>query len=248
MSKRRLSNFEKWTLGLTGMIIVLGLLTWLSSFFIPEVRVWLHLEKPVASPPAVSKSGQASPAIQSSQPTVEPKPTPTPRVVRHSEVHVKGSGNVAGNSIAGNGNIVGNNNQVTAPAPAAVAPNGIAIAGGTVTNPTVNNFGPPPLKLTWSVVPGEATAKFPYRQNVTVKTNVDFHPVSVAVICDGEINQIQAYGAMFFPHFGITKESNKIGYIYYENPPLAPGVSLEISVDSMKPFSVVDVRQANINF
>lgn len=29
------------------------------------------------------------------------------------------------------------------PAPVAIAPNGIAIAGGNVTNPTVNNFAPP---------------------------------------------------------------------------------------------------------
>jgi hypothetical protein len=44
--------------------------------------------------------------------------------------------NVAGNNISGDENVTGSNNQT---APVALAPNGIAIAGGTVNNPTVNN-------------------------------------------------------------------------------------------------------------
>lgn len=39
--------------------------------------------------------------------------------------------------VKGNGNVTGKGNQA---APIAIAPNGIAITGGNVTNPTVNNF------------------------------------------------------------------------------------------------------------
>jgi hypothetical protein len=106
----------------------------------------------------------------------------------------------------------------------------------------------PPLKLTWSAIRDEPAGDFPYRQTVTVKATAEFHPVSLAVICDEEIKKIQAYGVFNYSRFGIAKESNKIGYIYYENPPLAPGVPLVISVDSTKPFSVVDVKPIRLNF
>jgi hypothetical protein len=57
---------------------------------------------------------------------------------------VKGNNNVAGNNVSGDKNVIGNNNQT---GPTANAPNGIAIAGGTVTNPTVNNYSPASRRL-----------------------------------------------------------------------------------------------------
>jgi hypothetical protein len=142
MSKRKFNKFEKWTLGLTGVVIALALVAWVSSFFIPEVRVWLHREKPLSPPPAVVTTELANTVVPSKQLAAESTPTPTPKVNQQAKVHVKGNGNVAGNNVAGSANVVGNNNNVTAPV--IVAPGGIGITGGTVTNPTVNNFGPPP--------------------------------------------------------------------------------------------------------
>jgi hypothetical protein len=141
MTSRRWTSFEKWGTGIAVLTLVVGSI--LVPIFVPEVRVWLRLEKPVTSHPSVSIPGPTNPVVPASQPTTEPTPTPTPKVSQRSNVHVKGSSNVVGNSVSGSRNVVGNNNEVTASRPVAVAPNGIAIAGGTVTNPTVNNFGPP---------------------------------------------------------------------------------------------------------
>jgi hypothetical protein len=123
--------------------------------------------------------------------------------------------------------------------------NCIGVNNGSATQSIIVDT--PPLKLAWSVVADQPTGGFPYRQTVTVKTNVDFHPVSLVVMCSEEIKNIQAYGVFNSPRFGITKDSKKVGYIYYENPPLAPGVPLVISVDSASPFSVVDVQAAILN-
>jgi len=50
---------------------------------------------------------------------------------------------IAGIRSRGSGNkIEGNTVNILGTGPVATAPNGIAIGGGTVTNPTVNNFGP----------------------------------------------------------------------------------------------------------
>jgi hypothetical protein len=40
------------------------------------------------------------------------------------------------------------------------APYGIAIGGGTVSNPTVNNYGPPPPRIRWLVVPLETAKQY----------------------------------------------------------------------------------------
>lgn len=70
--------------------------------------------------------------------------TPKPKVSQRTTARVKGNGNVAGNNVSGDKNVIGNNNQT---GPTANAPNGIAIAGGTVTNPTVNNYAPASRRL-----------------------------------------------------------------------------------------------------
>src|SRR4029077_2688063 len=64
-------------------------------------------------------------------------------------VKTKGNGNTSGNDVRGNSNTVGNSNVVgingqVNQAPVNIGPGSIGITGGTVTNPTVNNFGPLP--------------------------------------------------------------------------------------------------------
>jgi hypothetical protein len=124
--------------------LLVGIVAVVIALLIPEVRVWLRLQKPVAPPSAVSTSKPPHPlVIPSTQPTAEPPPPP--KVNQHSKSNVKGYSNVVGNNVTGSGNVTGNNNQITVPAPVIVEPGSIGITGGTVTNPTVNNFGPPPL-------------------------------------------------------------------------------------------------------
>jgi len=116
---------------------------------------------------------------------------------------------------------------------------------GGVTAGTIN-VDTPPLKLEWTVSPFEPNEQFKYRQSVTVKGNVAFNPVSFVVVCDQEIKDVSVGGLMIRSDFGITAQSNKIGYVYYENPPLPPGVALRVIVSSTNPFSVLRVEPAQI--
>jgi hypothetical protein len=147
MRKERWSRGERiaaWTLGIAVVAVV-------ASFFIPEVRQFFHLEKPpqtaqAETRPTSLQTGTTTQALLTVQSPEPPKSEPSkPRKSRKPPqkitTHVTGNENVAGNNVSGDHILTGNNNET---GPTAVAPNGIAIAGGTVIQPTVNNFGPPP--------------------------------------------------------------------------------------------------------
>jgi hypothetical protein len=108
------------------------------------------------------------------------------------------------------------------------------------------NCTPPPLKLHWTTSPLAASDSFQYRQAVIVTGNVALKPVSLIVVCNQEIKEVSPIGYMIRPDFGVSQQSNKIGLVYYENPPLAPGVGLTIMISAANPFSVLDVRRAVI--
>lgn len=139
-------------------IIALGILVTVVGGLILWV-VTRHYDKPTPSTPAASPTTQP----QATQPEQNPtktkghgvngqgqesaeQNTPLPKPSQHTATRAHGNSNVAGNNVSGDKNIIGNNNQD----PTANAPNGIAIVGGTVTNPTVNNYNasPPPRRLT----------------------------------------------------------------------------------------------------
>lgn len=113
-------------------------------------------------------------------------------------------------------------------------------------NQASNNCTPPLLKLHWTTSPLAASDNFQYRQAVTVTGNVALKPVSLIVVCNQEIKEVSPIGYMIRPDFGVTRQSNKIGLVYYENPPLAAGVRLTIMISAAYPFSVLDVRRAVI--
>jgi hypothetical protein len=128
---------------------------------------------------------------------------------------------------------------------------------GTTTGPCSNiqiraknhasiNCTPPPLKLHWTTRLLAASDNFQYRQAVIVTGNVTLKPVSLIIVCNQEIKEVSPVGYMIRPDFGVTQQSNKIGLVYYENPPLTPGVSLTIMISAANPFSVLDVRRAVI--
>lgn len=128
-------------------LVVLGVLVavaiGVSAFFLPEGRRFLHLDKPPGAQAAASLPVDATPQTTQMQTAEQPKQeqqTPLSKKVpgtQKTKTRVKGNHNVAGNNISGDSNVTGNGNQT---GPTAIAPNGIAITGGTVTNPTVNNF------------------------------------------------------------------------------------------------------------
>jgi len=148
------------------------------ALLLPEVRQWMHLEKK----PAIANAATVP------TPTIPENPKPTSTTVVNPPVKTKqgvqttvhhGDNNVAGNNVTGNGNVTGHDNQVNSPAPVFVGSGSIGITGGTVTNPTVNNFGPPvrrihpenrddviailkqkPIKIDIAYVPGDETFEF----------------------------------------------------------------------------------------
>jgi hypothetical protein len=127
---RKWSRNEKLTAGGLIVTVIVGLTALVIAVTVPEIRRALHLEKTPA-PVAVWTPEPLKPAV----PPQEPKPEPKPVVHQQAKAKVAGEKNVAGNNISGQKNVTGNGN--------AVAPNGIAITGGNVTNPTVINNGPP---------------------------------------------------------------------------------------------------------
>jgi hypothetical protein len=125
------------------------------------------------------------------------------------------------------------------------APQGINIGGDNNGTAIVNN-GPPPLELKWTSEDAPATVEYPYAKTVVVRSNQIFSPVSLIVICSAEIKLVSPGGFMTRPDFGVTQQSNRIGYVYYESPPLAPGVPLSIGIAGQVPFKIEDVKPANI--
>jgi hypothetical protein len=126
-----------------GILILTGVAAVAAVFVVPEFRRFFHLDAPQ---PTSVETKPTQGVMQSPAPTqtesLKPAEPPTPKNPEPSQktvTRVKGNGNVAGNNLSGNNNVVGNNNQT---GPTANAPNGIAISGGTVIQPTVNNFTP----------------------------------------------------------------------------------------------------------
>jgi hypothetical protein len=161
-----------------GILILTGVAAVAAVFAVPEFRRLFHLDAPqptnletkpthdvTQSPPRTQTE-----SLKPAEPLTPQNPQPSQKTV----TRVKGNGNVAGNNVAGNNNVVGNNNQM---APTANAPNGIAISGGTVIQPTVNNFTPSNRRLSDSQ---KATLK-----SCLAEKNEQTIPVAIIMIAGG---------------------------------------------------------------
>ncbi len=112
----------------------------LSTLFRSEIRQFFHLERPQIA--EIQPIHRSAPPVQNTGPA-KPEQQKTKEAPK-TKTHVTGNENVTDNNISGDNNVTGNNNQTRA---TANAPNGIAIAGGTVIQPTVNNYTPPNRRL-----------------------------------------------------------------------------------------------------
>jgi hypothetical protein len=119
-----------------GILIFSGVAAVAAVFVVPEFRRFFHLDAPQPTNVETKPTQDVTQSPAHTQ-TESPKPAEPPNPNQKTTTRVKGNDNVAGNNIVGNNNVVGNGNQT---APTAVAPNGIAISGGNVSNPTVNNI------------------------------------------------------------------------------------------------------------
>jgi hypothetical protein len=182
MSHRQWSSPEKWTAVIS--IVTLVLCGIFIPIFLPEIRIALHLDKP-HPPPATAPPPKAPPIFK----YLPLDATAPSQIIQHSRSVVSGNANVAGNNVAGNGNVTGNNNQT---APIIVEPGSIGITGGIVTNPTVNNFGSPPLptpNVRVCVSPSQVDADKVYTTKITLNTDVQITRPWVFFFFDGPVEK-----------------------------------------------------------
>jgi hypothetical protein len=181
---------------------------------------------------------------------------------------VTGDGNTIVGATDSNGNTILNRGGTAIGAGATADPTSIAIGAGahaggqqqtcetgslcnqgtTVQAPqTVNNYGPPPLKLTWQAKADNPTPDARFVQKVRIESNVMWTPVSIAIVCDAEIKEVRmGTGAFTMILTSLAAEDKRIGLVRYTSPTLAPGSPVEVFVLSDTPFTVKDVVQAQI--
>jgi hypothetical protein len=135
-------------------------------------------------------------------------------------------------------------------------PNGIGISGGNVENPTVNNFGPPPVRLTLTqvrdVIPPAASgqSEYKYEKELTVSVSGSYSPVSVGVLCDkplkainGSVNAGGSFGNIYM---GMDAGRPNLGLVYWEGVAATPSRPVMIRVWADEPFSVKEVGPVKI--
>jgi hypothetical protein len=143
-------------------------------------------------------------------------------------------------------------NQSPSTLQTANAPNGIAITGGTVTNPTVNNYGPPPVEIRFNARSIQSTdPQFEYEAEVTISVNASYSPVSLAFICESEIKKVtfdfgRFAAALLNERIGVSGD-NKIGFVTFEGTAVTPERPLYVHIWASSPFRVTDVKQAKLN-
>lgn len=128
--------------------------------------------------------------------------------------------------------------QVTPSQPSVVnnAPNGFAISGGTVIQPQVNNYGPPPLQVTLSKlevagITDPATKTYHYA--ATIYTNRDWAPVSFRLACDGNVTDVQPSGMTN----EITWEWISPVRVSWTYPPISPGAPKTLAITANTPLT-----------
>jgi hypothetical protein len=106
-------------------------------------------------------------------------------------------------------------------------PNGICISGGTVTGPTVNNFGPPEAKVHWQV---DSTAQ--HKPNTTVIVFSLDHSMEIPAFfarCDrpcwtSEDSKVEGIGQT--AHFSTRADASMAGLSLLIPRPLGPGIKV----------------------
>jgi cytoskeletal protein RodZ len=177
--RRKWSRGDKLAVGGVLLAAVAAVAAWL---VVPEFRLFFHLDRPQTTQAETKPTQSVVPPTPVQAEPAKPEPskpeTSKPKKARPSQkttAHVSGNDNVAGNNVAGDHNVTGNNNRTE---PIAIAPNGIAIAGGTVTNPTVNNYAPTPPHVTWKMTTNEKGTV------VTINSDKMFSNALFTVTCD----------------------------------------------------------------
>jgi len=217
---------------------------------------WSHLQEPLAefvdfkpagsaapkassSPDAVAShkepsdtSSQIAKALTDAQPSSSPE-APDPHATRQGHSKASNDKKVAENETTTNTKDVGSNKrEKTSSAPVTEfnnAPNGIAISGGNVTNPTVNNFSPPERRLTQA-------------QTVELDSLAESLPESTAQWLSVEAEndpESSTYGSEIRAVFATRNKvkGKDLTLRLVERPPVPKGVYVLVSGEKDKNFS-----------
>jgi hypothetical protein len=206
--------------------------TWwgvIATTVIAGLIVWgitRHYDRPTPLPPTTTNPPSPSVPIVKT-----PKPTPQPPSVKVDQ-HGQGNGAIGG--------------SVT------LAPCSVLQNGGNNNKADVN-CGPQPVEIKYAVldvVPPQ-DKPFKYEKQVTVMVNAAYTPVSLGVVCNAEIEAVDARmeGASIRinERKGID-DTKKVAFAYFEGSPVTPDKPVVIDVWSNQPFSVLEVKQAKIEF
>jgi hypothetical protein len=229
----RLSELEK------GLIAFILVAVFVVAFYKPVMIAYTKRTVETKTRPIVTlpSSGDRMPAPDSipSQPEAKPIPTAKPpkekgsHIVTHSvqRADKTKAAPTPGGSVAVGGNVTQNSEGDCSP----------NIVGGanTVT------CGPPQLRLQWSAkeVPADG-GDFEYIQAVTLTVNTPYSPVSLAVVCDSEIEDIRPIGATMSVASGISGKN--VALISWASPAIVPNHPFVLWVLAKKPFSVKEVQ------
>ena len=209
------------------LAIVVGLL-------FPEVRRELGLEKP--APEAVVQQVPLSQTPAATMPDTSPTKEPaTPRK--------------KGKPKGGDGQ---DDTKPSAPRVQVSAPNGIAIGGGIVNNPTVNNFGPPPPPtptVTICISHPIPTNGAQYQTVFTFKTDVEIMEPWYALLFDGPVGDGSAElsSASFgYTHSRADKLPNPENSFVFKNtsinfgvPRWLPNTEIKLTIPSKAPVNLI---------
>jgi hypothetical protein len=144
--------------------------------------------------------------------------------------------------------------QTPAPPPVTInAPNGIGISGGTVTNPTVNNYGPSEPHMTWTQKPYDLGPT--YRPAVIIYMNLDGNlnlPAFLAT-CDRpcEVQEGSVDSVMTTPGPILHGGPNIAGMIFKAPRPVGMGQHPYLIIESednspVKVLSVVTLTKSQL--
>lgn len=129
------------------------------------------------------------------------------------------------------------------------APQGFAVSGGTLIQPTINNFGPPPLQVSVDVTEGQPGYGYAYAKSITLHSNGSYSPVSLGVFCDADIDSIVPMGVILSLVVGqFSQGDKKAWYVTFDSPAVTPERSVVIEVLSKNPFNVIDVKRVRLHF
>jgi hypothetical protein len=117
------------------------------------------------------------------------------------------------------------------------APNGIAIGGGTVSNPTVNNYGPVLPQVSWKIEEGTPLPERATHPAVWIHISIDrpFLDAKFAVVCDRPCHGVDSQ--IIAPYGGYMQD------IFKAWLPNQPDIAIFV-INGPNPMSAIDSYRA----